>query len=98
EGMIALSGQPVFFNPFIMTELAREGLWDETPVLDLLKQRQIPILFLSQPPNPDAASDRGSGAGWQRLTPAMQQAVLDQYQLVTTVPVRREWYVYAPRE
>ncbi|HYE77433.1 MAG TPA: hypothetical protein VEI97_05565, partial [bacterium] len=97
EGILALAGKPVYFNPFIMSELARLGLWDQTPVVSLLEQGQAPVVILRELPNPDRARDSGTGAGWNRFTPEMERALANRYRPLLVVPFRREWIVMVPR-
>lgn len=97
EGIVALAGKEVGYNPFIMAELEREGVWDDTPLVEQLNARVIPVVIVLELPDPNRAVDRGRGAGWDRWTPAMQQALQSHYRPVVGVPFRRDWIVMVPR-
>jgi|GEM_PF-4261387 len=97
EGMLALAGKPVWYNPFIMAELEREGLWDDAPVVAMIEQQQLPVVITLEVPDPQQRIDRGKGAGWDRWTPGMLDALSRRYRPVMVVPVRREWIILVPR-
>lgn len=40
------SGQPLYFQPFIMTRLARDGRWDPAPLAAAMERREIPYVVL----------------------------------------------------
>lgn len=69
-GFLVATGTPLYFRPFIMTQLARSGAWDETPVVDAVRERRIALLVLQREP----ASLYGS-----RYTPALREAIARHY-------------------
>ncbi|MBI4238256.1 MAG: glycosyltransferase family 39 protein [Deltaproteobacteria bacterium] len=75
--------------PFIMANLARRGLWDETAFVTMLRAGAFPALLLPFAP-PTAAR-------WvqaQRWTEAMRLAMAEGYRLHATIG---RWYLLVPR-
>jgi hypothetical protein len=71
-GLLALAGQPLAFQPFEMSALARAGLWDETPFIERLERGSYPTLLMYNPSlNPSLRLER-----W---TPAMLRALNTHY-------------------
>ena len=97
EGIVALAGRPVWLNPFIVSELAREGLWNESGLVSELRQGTVRMV-IAQQSTMAGGEDRGSGAGWDRFTPAMQRAITEHYRVAAEVPFRRDWLVWVPTE
>lgn len=109
EGFCLLSGHEVLFNPFIMSEMAREGFWNETPFVQAIENREFDLIMLrfdvNNPYNDDQPG-AGGHAGWDRFTPRMEAAIGENYEVDMSfsqfpdiyVPVfmRRYWYVYKP--
>jgi hypothetical protein len=102
EGFTLLSGHEVVFNPFIMSELARENIWDENDFVDAIENKMydtIMLRFYVNDPNNDDKPGEGSNAGWDRWTPAMEYAIQQNYRLDTNVSpifMRRYWFIYRP--
>lgn len=69
-------GQSVLYQPFIMSQLAREGRWDAAPLLGDIEARRFAAIVTTE----DLASS-AEPAGW---TPAMRAAILSRY-----APVKR---------
>ena len=74
----------LFYQPFEMTQLAYQQVWDPTPVIRLLRERRIPCIVLTEPL---AKADPG------RFLPAMLDAIRSGYVLQQRVG---GWYVYVP--
>lgn len=51
EDMVLLykSGKPLFYQPFIMTTLTREGRWDDTRLNGMMRRGEVPMVVLSTP-------------------------------------------------
>ncbi len=104
EGFCLLSGHEVIFNPFIMSELSREGTWDETPFVDAIRSRSFDIIMLRFDVNDPTHDDRpgaGGYAGWDRFTPGMEEAIKMSYEIdpaAGPIFMRRWWFIYRPRE
>jgi hypothetical protein len=87
-----LAGRRVLFQPFIMSQLAREGVWDERPFLHMLRARHFSVLVLTE----DLTRD---GVEFERYTPAMAQAIRESYGLVGEVRVesqRKVYFIWTP--
>jgi 4-amino-4-deoxy-L-arabinose transferase-like glycosyltransferase len=69
--MLIRNQKPVFFQPFIMSTLARQKLWDQTPVvIDLNQQKfELLILYFNASHNPDL----------ERYTEEMLNAIRTNY-------------------
>jgi hypothetical protein len=45
-GMITLQRRPLYVQPFEVTQLANAGLWDQTPLLESIRNRKFPIILI----------------------------------------------------
>lgn len=73
-----LANKPVLFDPFIMTQLSREGKWDQAPFLRMIERRQFARIVTNEDlmrPQP----------GYERYTVEMAEAVRKHYRRVDTV-------------
>ena len=86
-GLIPLDGRWIYLQPFEMTQLQRDGRWDQGPLLRSIKRRKFPVILIWKPPY--AASIEQ-----ERWTRKMLEAIEENYdpvqKLVGTV-------VYRPR-
>ncbi|MCD6216512.1 glycosyltransferase family 39 protein [bacterium] len=99
EAMAAVCGKEVVFNPFIMSELAKEGIWDQTDFVNSIKDKKYDLLILRfkvTDPNHEDKPGLGGHAGWDRWTEEMEAAISENYRNYATIPLRRQWYVYYP--
>jgi len=102
EGFCLLAGHEVLFNPFIMSELAREGIWDQSPFIEAIENREFDIIMLRfyvDDPSHDDRAGAGAHAGWDRFTTEMEEAISANYELdpaVSPVYMRRYWFIYRP--
>jgi hypothetical protein len=103
EGFCLLSGHQVVFNPFIMSELAREGLWDQSPFVHAIEDKVFDLIMLRfdvDDPSHDDRPGAGGHAGWDRFTPEMERAISENYEIDTDISpifMRRWWFIYRPR-
>lgn len=103
EGFCLLAGHDVVYNPFIMSELAREGIWDESPFVHAIEDQVFDIIMLRfdvDDPGHDDRPGAGGHAGWDRFTPRMERAISENYEIDTNVSpifMRRWWFIYRPR-
>ena len=103
EGFCLISGHEVVFNPFIMSELAREKVWDQGPFVEWIKQggpRVIMLRFDVNDPNNDDRPGAGGNAGWDRFTKEMESAISESYEIdgtVSPIYMRRLWFIYRPK-
>ncbi|MFH1677071.1 MAG: hypothetical protein ABIC40_08595 [bacterium] len=104
EGFCLLSGHKVIFNPFIMSELAREGVWDQAPLVNSIESKEfkrIMLRFDVNDPSNDDKPGAGGNAGWDRFTPEMEKAISENYEIdrnfVNPIFMRRWWFIYKPK-
>jgi len=109
EGFSLLSDHDVIFNPFIMSELAREGIWDQTEFVESIERKEYEIIMLRfyiADPQHDDRPGVGGFAGWDRFTDEMELAILENYELDPDVLdlyrnferyMRRRWFIYRPK-
>lgn len=83
-----LAGKPVLYQPFIMSQLAREGKWDETPFVDDLLRARFGIVVTTQ----DLSRRDVPLPGF---TEGMRDAILKVYKLSRSVGGT---YLYIPAE
>jgi hypothetical protein len=85
------AGHPVAFQPFIMSQLAREGRWDAAPLLHEIAISRYGLIATSQ----NLAEE---GFLWG-FTPEMREAVLARYRLTGAVQLspRERMFLYEPK-
>jgi len=49
-GLLPLDGRDLYIQPFEMTELARAGVWDETPFLAAIDRKEFSAILIYAPP------------------------------------------------
>ncbi len=69
-----LAGKAVTYEPFIMSRLAAEGMWDQEKINDQIRHRRYRLIITSQDLR---GLERGEAPG--RWTPMMAQTILDWY-------------------
>jgi hypothetical protein len=81
-GLITLQGRPLYLQPFEVTQLAKAGVWDQTPLLASIHQQQFPLILIDDRP-------------WSlvRWTPEMLSAIEKDYRLTERLAGAR---VYRP--
>jgi MFS family permease len=72
-GMLTLQGRPLVIQPFEVTQLAREGHWDQTPLLDRIHNKEFAAIIIYEP---------WSGERW---TPEMREAINQSYILADII-------------
>ena len=72
-------GRPVLFQNFIMTQLASEGKWDESPLLRRIEAREIALVVSHQ-------KLEDADQFFNRYSPALRQTILENYRLLETLP------------
>jgi 4-amino-4-deoxy-L-arabinose transferase-like glycosyltransferase len=45
-GMITLHRRPLYLQPFEVTQLARAGVWDQTPLVESIRNREFPLILI----------------------------------------------------
>ncbi len=102
EGFCLLAGHEVLFNPFIMSEMAREGIWNQAPLVQAIENREFDIIMLRfyvNDPNHDDRPGTGAYAGWDRFTTEVERAISANYEVdlaVSPLFMRRPWFIYRP--
>lgn len=84
--LLLLSNKPVLFQPFIMSELSREGKWDASQFISDLQTGKFSliILYFNLYENPD----------YERYTEKMIFAMREKYQLVGRIG---RYWLYIPK-
>jgi hypothetical protein len=72
--LLARQGRPLYIQPFEVTQLARAGKWDQTPLLESIRNREFGVILLFDRP-------------WsrERWTPEMLNAITQSYMLADVV-------------
>ncbi|MCX8038060.1 MAG: hypothetical protein N3D11_13605 [Candidatus Sumerlaeia bacterium] len=89
------AGKDVYMQPFIMKELAREGKWDQTGVVEALRQREFGRIVTTE----DICKDQF----FFHYTDEMVAAIREGYRLSETLtghgnqPALFTYYVYEPK-
>jgi hypothetical protein len=86
--MLPIAGKEVYFHPFIFTQLARLGKWDQKPILTEMASRRFPIVVLR-----DAPENPMTDAWW---TAEMRAAIEENYEVWRRFP-RIRVAVYRPK-
>jgi trehalose/maltose transport system permease protein len=73
-GLLPLAGQPIYIQPFEITQLAESGLWDQTPFLKAIARREFPAILIFKVGSYDLHKAR-----W---TPEMLAAISQHYREV----------------
>ncbi len=86
-GFLLATGRPLLFQPFIMSQLARAGLWDERPLVEALERGAIALVVVQ----------RGEpGIFRERYTPALRRALAHRYRRVGSYTTDFEYEILAP--
>jgi hypothetical protein len=80
SGMALLSGQEVLWQPFVMTQLAKDGVWDPAPLYASIRAKKYSALVLpiDLDRDPDAWSRE---EWWTQLTPELAKIVRENYRV-----------------
>jgi hypothetical protein len=84
-GMLTLQGRPLVIQPFEVTQLARDGKWDQAPLLRAIENREFASIILY---------DRE----WsnERWTPQMLTAITKSYMLVDILAENKIYEPFKP--
>jgi hypothetical protein len=67
-GLLPLEGRRIYLQPFEMTQLAREGKWDQAPLLRRIEERSFSAILIFEPPGARAlVEDRWSDEMLDRI-------------------------------
>jgi hypothetical protein len=91
-GYALFAEKPVLFQPFIMSELARQSRWDESRFVNDIRAGRFTIFASTTDLFSDAYSDA--------FTPAMREAIRSAYGLDQVIQGGHLWqfFLYKPRE
>ena len=89
-GVALRAGRPVHYQPFILTQLEIQGLWDPAPLLQRIESREFELIVLRE--NISQASQ-----GTERISDRMVQAIQSNYVLEEVLSGRRTYYLHRPR-
>src|SRR5829696_4126483 len=86
-GLLPLDGRSIYLQPFEMTQLHRDGVWDQGPLLTSIRHQEFPAILIWKPPY-------AAGIQRERWTREMLRAIGENY-----VPVHKYagTLVYRPR-
>lgn len=85
-GLITLQGQPLFIQPFEITQLVNDGILDQKPIIENIISKDFPAILIYHLPEFDIFKER-----W---TPEMLEAVEQNY---TLTYILADTYVYQTR-
>jgi hypothetical protein len=86
-GLLPLNGRRIYFQPFELTQLAREGKWDQRPFLRALDEGEFATILIWQPPYAYEVLN-------SRWTPEMLDRINERYEPAEEVAGT---VVYRPR-
>ena len=95
-----LAGKRVFYQPYIMALLSRNGKWDQTAFIRTIEEEAYSIIVLRVDLSDQNSTEvRGKGweaAGFDRWTLEAEHAIREHYSLygAIDVGVGNLWYVY----
>jgi 4-amino-4-deoxy-L-arabinose transferase-like glycosyltransferase len=85
-GLVTLQGRPLYIQPFEVTQLANARVWDQTPVLEGILNREFPVILIHYFPHYPVYRER-----W---TPEMLSAINQTYAPAESLAHTR---VYCPK-
>jgi len=71
-GLLPLDGRRIYLQPFEMTQLQRDGRWDQGPLLRSIERQEFPAILIWKPPY-------AAGIQRERWTKEMLEAVEENY-------------------
>jgi hypothetical protein len=94
-GLLTMADRPLYLQPFEFTQLARAGLWDQTPLVNEIEEQAFPLILIHHFPFSTVQNERWMeemrAAIGQHYRPMLMQAGTAQYRpyegpAVTAVP------------
>jgi hypothetical protein len=86
-GMLTLSNKPLLIQPFEVTQLANDGLWDQQPLLNAIRERKFSHILIHDFP--------GFPVYKERWTPEMLNMIQSEYSVKQKLGGT---WVYVPRQ
>jgi len=87
-GLLPQRGRRIYFQPFEMTQLTRDGDWDQRPILEDIQDEKFPLIMIWSPPFAREIKD-------DRWTARMLEEIHAHYQRTDRIA---DMVVYRPRE
>jgi ABC-type sugar transport system permease subunit len=72
-GLLPLDGRRIYLQPFEMTQLQRDGRWDQEPLLRSIRRRKFPVILIWKP-------RFAAGIERERWTRGMLEAIEENYE------------------
>jgi hypothetical protein len=72
-GLLPLDGRRIYIQPFEMTQLKRDGRWDQSSLLTSIRRRKFPAILIWKPPY-------AAGIERERWTREMLEAIEENYE------------------
>ena len=89
-GLVTLQGRPLYIQPFEVTQLANAGLWDQTPFIESIRDKEFSLILVYHHPN-------YAGLHKERWTPEMLAAIKKAYVLADLVADTRVYRAIGSR-
>jgi hypothetical protein len=87
-GLLPQRRRRIYFQPFEMTQLARDGDWDQRPILRDIDKERFPLIMIWSPPFAREIKR-------DRWTPRMLEEIREHYERTDRVA---DMAVYRPRD
>jgi hypothetical protein len=87
-GFLIAAGKPLFLRPFIMTQLAEAGRWDEGPVLDAIESGRVGLWVVQREPEELLRA---------RYTPAQRRLLQRRFQRAGSYRTDFEYEIWVPQ-
>jgi dolichyl-phosphate-mannose-protein mannosyltransferase len=88
-GLLPLNGRRIYIQPFEMTQLARDGAWDQRPFVRAIEEERFPVIMIWKPPFAREIKR-------DRWTPEMLKAIRAHYE--PTDDDHGDMVIYRPKE
>jgi len=88
-GLLPLNGRRIYLQPFEMTQLARDGAWDQRPLVRAIQEERFPVIMIWKPPFAREIKR-------DRWTPAMLKEIRTHYE--PTDNDLADMVIYRPKE
>lgn len=87
-GLLPLQGKRIYFQPFEMTQLSRDGDWNQRPFVEDISKEKFPVIMIWSPPFAKEIKK-------DRWTPRMLEEIHDHYERTDRIA---DMIIYRPRE
>jgi hypothetical protein len=83
-GLVTLQGRPLYIQPFELTQLAGAGLWDQTSLVEGIREKEFPLILIHHFPKYAAHKERWT----PEMLFAVQRAYVPAVSLANTLVYR----------